>query len=135
MKLSDLYIGDVFLFNEIYYVIINVETLLIGVPDNITNVIFYIKNYYLNGIANPNTNQFFSINVPLCNYKNDTIPMTHPLTEGEIEKIPHEDIPLLVDIPDKTVWFEKVLNNDIENHGQNLHTIMKQALIEKGLDK
>ena len=134
MKLSDLHIGDVFyeVLSEKFFVIIDVTTLLIGAIKP-SNVIFYVKNYYLNTIGDPNQNRPFEFTIPLDNFYDNTVPTTYPLSEQGIVSIPYEELPLLVNVTDKTVWFEKVLNKDIENYGQNIYTMMKDALKEKGL--
>lgn len=141
MKLSDLHIGDVFRNNGEtqsflqYFVLISMETLLIGAPD-ITNVIFYLKSYYLNAVGSPNTisdNRPFEIVVPMADYKKDTFPTVYPLHKSNVELIPHEELPLLINLPNKTLWFERVLEKDIENYGQNIYALMKQGLKKRGI--
>jgi len=148
MKLSETHIGDILVMNhtigqgKTYCVITDMETVLIGMDNRI---VFNLKNCYIGKEITTDTIfisdglGFFLLNettiylsFTLDDFRKDLFPHPYHISKNfEASVIPHDDMPLLIDIENKTEWFERALNKEVENHGQNIYDLMKDALTEK----
>lgn len=58
-----------------------------------------------------------------------------PLLETILEKFAEKELPLLIDLPNKTKWFERVLKDKIRGKGSKLHERMLDILYEERINE
>jgi len=142
MKLSNTHIGDILVLNhlnnsgQVYYVITDIEAILIGTSSPL-NIVFNLQCNYIGkseGIITIIMGHVYNVSLTLQDFHKDEFPYPYYISkEYDASVIPHEDIPLLIDITNKTKWFERTLNKDIDNHGQCIYDLIEEALKEKKL--
>jgi len=134
IKLSDLRTSDIFKVTARYtpfYIVIS-DTVLIESNENKEIVYMGIICYKLfktgKGIR-------YKLNgITPQEILNDEYPvfMDHLYT---FEKISEKELPLLINEPNKTIWFNRTLKKEIKGSGSNLHKRMLDILEEEHINK
>lgn len=66
--------------------------------------------------------------------KKEDIKSNQYYCEHDVEIIPEKNLSLLINEKNKTIWFEKVLNDEITNKGINYYNIMKKEMKPSGFE-
>lgn len=131
IKLSDLYTGTVLKLNyqfrkiDIGYYIVLTDLLMESNADSGEFLYFTIvgRKLFLTG----NSHKKFDLN----QIRREEVLSDKYVIDYDCSIVPVEDLPLLINEPRKTVWFDRVLKGDIRDKGMNFHKAMLKFLEEE----
>ncbi len=131
MKLSPLKVGSVLSFksktlrNYYFFYIVLTDTIQITKPvDKEDEIIFFsINAYKLFGESD--------IKFPLCRITpQEVLDDEYPLPNWNITPYNIKNLPLLINEPNKTKWFERALNTELRGHGNSLYKLLNSIITD-----
>lgn len=129
MKLSEIKAGDIFSISNRPGIIYIVITNTLWVERNQENKIVY---FHIDGY------RLFK-GGPKIKFQLNRITPEEVRTDNydisEMKKMDPKDLPLLVSIPNKTIWFERALNKDIHTYGSYIYPRMIKELENEPLQE